>query len=209
LAITLKKSCLLMTLLIGSISFVNKSPIQAQCTSTEVQLEISYTAFGTSINGDAIRISNSSSQVILYCQEFGQNNFVDTLCVPESTSIDIYGYDIQGENWGEATLILRYINDPSDCGPSSDSTLVDIFTNLDGMGQMICGAMITKDVFLDNFTTPDVFCSGSEPECITDTIFLTLMPGVSNVEVDFLDFVTDDGNLNFNFALDQMTDFPF
>lgn len=180
----------------------------SQCSSTELQLEIKYSTFTSTIEGDAIRLRNSSSTAILYCQEFGTGDFTDTICIEENTPIEVYGYDKVNQNWGEATISFRYINNTDDCGPTMDSTLLTDFVPLQGMGEMICGAPLDNDILIGSFTTPNVFCPGTEPQCPPDTIFLTTLPGDSTVIIDFLDYVTDDGELTLNYAVNAM-DEPF
>lgn len=63
----------------------------AQCSPSEVQLEIIYSTFTSTIEGDAIRLKNSSSTEILHCQEFGTGDFTDTICIEENTQIEVYG----------------------------------------------------------------------------------------------------------------------
>lgn len=177
-----------------------------QCTNSYFQLEVEYSNSGTSYNGDAIRLIDASTSAIIYCKDFDAQNFKDTVCIKGNTSVNIYGYDNVGENWGEAMVILKYLNDPDDCGPTMDSILIDLFPAINGVGEMICGAPISNDILIGSFTSPNVYCSGSEPQCFQDTIHLTTEPGDSTITVNFLDYVTDDGDLTFDFAIDAEYD---
>jgi len=138
-------------------SFSNRG--SGQCSSTEVQVEIYFEILNSNLDGEAIKVIDITNDLEVYCKEFGTAVFVDTICISENASFNLYGYDNLGENW-RSNFRITYLNDSNNCGPTSDSLLfitIDQFT-VNGMGQIQCDVPIDNDRLIAIFNTPSVSC---------------------------------------------------